>query len=594
MNTPHSLAFPDGPRTDLDAALSALMSSAQKVADTQGRLRELLKANRLVVGQLDLPTVLTSLIGAAVGLVDARYGALGVRSADGGLEQFVHVGMTEEQVARIGRLPEGHGMLGAVLTDGAPVRTAHIHDDPRSVGFPAAHPAMESFLGVPIRVRGELFGSLYFAEKRTGEFTAEDQELLTSLAATAGIAIDNARMFDETARRQAWSAASTEVATSLLSDDAESPLHLIADRVVTLADADLACIVLPATATTVIVDTARGRLAGDLQGLVVPADGTLSGRALQSHEILVTANLQTLTEVSGVPLQLGPTIAVPLETPDTVHGALTVSRSPGRAGFSAADIEMITDFARQATLAIDVAAVRSDRHRLERAEDRGRIARDLHDHVIQRLYAAGLDMQASARSDVGDDTRARLERHIDMLDAAIVEIRTAIFALAPQTRAGRTTLKFRVIDLLAELGDVFTVTPRLAFAGPLDLLGSDGAADDLIDDVLAVVREGLSNVARHADATAVAVRVSAAEGRVEVQIVDDGVGMPHERNESGLANLAVRAARWRGSLRVEPGDGDGTGAESGTSTSTGIGTRLRWSAEIPTSPGPALHRGGTE
>jgi signal transduction histidine kinase len=547
MAPPHGLAFPDGPRTDLDAALTTLVASAQRVSETQGRLRGLLRANRVIVEELDLQTVLSTLVEAAVDLVGARYGALGVMSPEGGLEQFVHTGMSDELVARIGRLPRGHGLLGAVLAEGATVRSPHVSEDARSEGFPAGHPPMESFLGVPIRVRGELFGSLYFAEKEVGDFSAEDEELLSSLAATAGVAIDNARLFAETTRRQAWAAASTEVATALLSDDAGAPLGLLADRVVTLAGADLVCVVLPATTTTVIVDTARGRLAGDLQGLVVPAAGSLSGRALQSHEILEVANLQTLAEVAGTPLVLGPTIAVPLETADTAHGALIVSRAAGSARFSLADVEMITDFSRQATLAIDIAEVRRDRTRLERAEDRSRIARDLHDHVIQRLFAAGLDMQASMRSGVEDDTRRRLERHVDMLDAAIVEIRTAIFALAPPRRGGRSSLRHRVIDLLAELGPVFEVTPRLAFSGPLDLM----VLDEVVDDVLAVVREGLSNVARHAEATRVSVTVTVADDHVTVQITDDGIGLPDRRDDSGLTNLAVRAATWQGTMVAE-------------------------------------------
>jgi signal transduction histidine kinase len=547
MTPPHGLAFPDGPRTDLDAALSTLVASAQRVSETQGRLRGLLKANRVIVEELDLPTVLSTLVQAAVDLVGARYGALGVMSPEGGLEQFVHTGMSDELVARIGRLPEGHGLLGAVLTEGATVRSPHLSQDPRSSGFPPGHPPMESFLGVPIRVRGELFGSLYFAEKVVDDFSAEDEELLSSLAATAGVAIDNARLFAETTRRQSWTAASTEVATALLSDDAEDPLGLLADRVVSLAEADLVCVVLPATTTTVIIDTARGRLADDLQGLVVPTEGTLSGRALQSHEILEVANIQTVAEVAGNPLVLGPTIAVPLETADTAHGALIVSRAAGSARFSPADIEMITDFSRQATLAIDIAEVRRDRTRLDRVEDRGRIARDLHDHVIQRLFAAGLDMQASLRSGVDHATATQLERHVDMLDAAIAEIRTAIFALAPPRRAGRSSLRHRVIDLLAELSPVFEATPRLAFTGPLDLM----VLDEVVDDVIAVVREGLSNVARHAEATRVAVTVTVADDHVEVKITDDGVGLPSGRDDSGLANLAVRAAKWQGTMVAE-------------------------------------------
>lgn len=570
MDDPQVSVTPDGPRTDLDEALTTLMASARKVSDTQERLRGLVRANQTVVQKLDLPAVLTALVTAGLDLVGARYGALGVMSPEGGLEQFVHVGMPDELVARIGHLPEGHGLLGAVLADGAAVRTDHLADDPRSSGFPAGHPAMSTFVGVPIRVRGQLFGSLYFAEKDESAcgFTDEDEQLLTSLAATAGIAIDNARLFESKRRLQAWTAASTEIATALLSDDARSPLHLVADKVVALADADLVCIVLPATSSTVIVDTARGRLAGDLEGLVLPAAETLSGRALRAHEIVVAAEMRSPAEPNGEPLDLGPSIAVPLESGAAAHGALTVSRAPGSARFTDAEVTMIGDFSRQATLAIDIAGIRLERHHAERREDRNRIARDLHDHVIQRLFASGLELQATVRSTEDAATRDRLERQIDTLDAAITEIRAAIFALSPPRREGRASLRTRVIDLLTELGHMFDTTPRLAFSGALDLT----VVDELCEDVLAVVREGLSNVARHAGATHVAVTVAVADDRAEVRITDDGVGIRPDRRESGLANLAARAAAWQGEMRVDVRDGGGT--------------TLTWSAHLTRNPPP--------
>jgi GAF domain-containing protein len=202
-----ALAFPDAPRSKLDHLLAELVDAAQDVLATQGRLRSLLNATRAVSGELDLPAVLRRIIEAAVDLVGARYGAIGVIAPDGSLEQFIHVGMSDELVQQIGALPEGHGLLGALIEEQAPIRLEVLSQDPRSSGFPAHHPPMDSFLGVPIRVRAEVYGNIYLSESEAGSFSEEDQELLIALAGAAGAAIDHARLFDESRRRQEWAAA---------------------------------------------------------------------------------------------------------------------------------------------------------------------------------------------------------------------------------------------------------------------------------------------------------------------------------------------------------------------------------------------------
>jgi signal transduction histidine kinase len=400
---------------------------------------------------------------------------------------------------------------------------------------------MHAFLGVPIRVRDQLFGSLYFAEKIDGEFTKEDEELLTALASTAGIAIENARLFDETRRRQRWADLSAQVATALLSTDTEAPLRLLADSVAELTDGDLVCVVVPVSDGMLVVDTARGVLAGDVEGLVVPAAETPSAGVMSSAEPLLLSSLTVPRTHEGA-LLVGPSMLIPLINGEGPVGVLSVSRASGRARFTDADVDMVTAFARQATLAIEVANVRLDRHRLDLMEDRSRIARDLHDHVIQRLFAAGLELQASGRKATDDAAREGIDHQIDTLDTAIAEIRTAIFALTPPRRGGRRSLRHRVIDLLAEIGGMFPTTPRLTFLGTIDLL----VVDEMADDVVAVVREGLSNVARHANAGHVGVRLSVGDGRIEVEITDDGDGFHPGDRRSGLANLRSRAERWQG------------------------------------------------
>ena len=210
------------------------------------RLRRLLAAVPDVMAELDLDHVLERIVSAAVTLVSARWGALGVIAPDGRLERFVHVGMAPPEVAAIGHLPEGHGILGAVIDEGEPIRLAHLDEDPRSVGFPRHHPHMDAFLGVPIRIRGMVFGNLYLTNQDGGpEFSEEDQRLVASLAGVAAIAIENARLFDEQVRRERWSSALAEVTAALLSEDTVDILAVLAERVASVIDSELVCVIVP-------------------------------------------------------------------------------------------------------------------------------------------------------------------------------------------------------------------------------------------------------------------------------------------------------------------------------------------------------------
>ena len=248
------------PGSDLDRALHELMERAGEVMRAQDRLKALLRATQAVVEQLELRVVLERIVEAAVELVDARYGALGVIAEHGGLEAFIHVGMPPEQVAAIGHLPEGRGVLGALIDDAHPIRLEHITDDPRSVGFPAGHPPMNGFLGVPVRVRDEVYGNLYLTEPRSGEFTQDDEELVAALAGTAGFAIANARLYDETLLRQQWTASSAQIASALLDSDSSTAIPLLADELAARSTADRICILLPGTEPlTLHVVEARGR-----------------------------------------------------------------------------------------------------------------------------------------------------------------------------------------------------------------------------------------------------------------------------------------------------------------------------------------------
>ncbi len=554
-----SIAFPDGPRSELERTIGELVERAEQVLHTQGRLRSLLQANRIVVEELELEQVLRRIAEAAVSLVDAQYGALGVIAPDGHLEQFIHVGIPPEQAALIGHLPEGLGILGAVIDERRSIRLEHLSDDPRSAGFPAHHPDMDGFLGVPIRVRDEVYGNLYLTNRVGGAFSQEDEELVTALAATAGVAIDNARLFDDSRRRQRWSAALADVTSALLSGGSDDVLGVVADRVASVIDADLVCVVVPLDDETLLVDTARGDGSSDLSGLQYPAAGSLVTAALESGHVAVSSEADETEKVVEDQPAWGPTVAIPLVAFGRPLGALTISRAVGSAGFTPGELEMAADFATQASVAIELARGQADRQLLELVEDRNRIARDLHDHVIQRLFGSGMSLQAIA-STASESTRSAISEQVDAIDAAISEIRTAVYALTSRAEAS-PALRHRVLDVVAEAASGLASAPRLTFGGPVDLL-VDGA---LADDVVAVVREGLSNVSRHAAARTADVSIVVDEHQVAVIIDDDGRGMAHaSRRSSGTANLRARAEQHGGELTL-------IGREAG-------GTRLSWTA----------------
>jgi signal transduction histidine kinase len=547
------LAFPDEPRSDLDRVLGDLVESAQKVQATQGRLRSLLHATRIVVEGLELSVVLRRIVEAAIELVGARYGAIGIVAADGSLEQFIHVGMPDDLVMAIGHLPEGHGLLGAVIADQAPIRLEHLSANRRSSGFPDGHPAMDSFLGVPVKVRGEVYGNLYLADHEGDGFSSEDEQLLVALAATAGVAIDNARLFDETMRRQRWAAATAQLTSTLLSDGIDDSLGLIADRVVQLADVNAALVMAPDEEGMLRVEVARGPLAASVQAGIFAAAGTLAGRALESEQ--PTLSDEQFASTVDPTLTFGPGIAVPLTVAGTSIGVLVLLRVAGRPRFTMSDLELVSDFASYSTVALELSRSRADQQRLAVLEDRGRIARDLHDHVIQRLFAAGLTLQHISGLVADPAIRLKLDDEVTALDAAITEIRTAIFTLNAHDAARQPSLRHRLIDIVSEVSDLFQTPPRISFVGPIDLM----IPPELGEAIAAVLREGLSNVARHARATETSATVALVDRVVTVTITDNGIGVdPAALRNSGLANLATRAAECGGEFSLTAGAPRGT------------------------------------
>jgi signal transduction histidine kinase len=561
------LNFPDMPRLELDQLLLQLVDRAGEVMATQGRLRGLLRANQAVIGQLALPVVLRRIAEESRELVGARYAALGVLGAGGGLAEFVHSGMDDATVAEIGDLPQGKGILGAVIDEAAPIRLTHLGADPRSSGFPAGHPPMCSFLGVPIRIRDEVFGNLYLTDSVRGEFSEEDEELARSLAATAAVAIDNARLYRSATVRGEWMAATAAATRDILAGSGREPLQALARRALELADADLTLVSLP-------VDPARETLR--IEYVVASDRARESVRRLRRRSFAVGGSLAGHVFSTAEPLRLseprargglepdpvvdeidaGPTVVVPLVGSAGVEGVLAVLRTTGRTAFGADDLDMIAGFASQAAVALELSDARAERERLTVLDERERIAADLHDHVIQRLFAAGLSVQAVAAR-LGPDAD-RLLTVVQDLDDTIAQIRTSIFSLA--RAPGEDGIRGRILDVVTDATEPLGFRPVLRFSGPAEsLVGED---ESVVDDVVAVLREALSNVVRHAHAAHVEVDLVVEQGpsgaRLEVVVFDDGVGIEPAGRRSGLGNLRRRAERRGGEFALDPADGGGT------------------------------------
>ncbi|MCU1644009.1 MAG: Redox sensor histidine kinase response regulator DevS [Nocardia sp.] len=392
--------------------LGAVPEELRELSAPQERLHDLVEAIYSVVSDLDVAGVLRRLVTAATRLVDAEYGALGLLGDDDDLRlvEFVQVGMDAETVRRLGHWPQGRGVLGAVLASDHPVRLDDLTEHPAYEGWPAGHPLMTSFLGVPVRIRGRVLGDLYLADKRGGVFTAEDERIIEALAVVAAVKITNARMYEQVQQ----------------------------------------------------------------------------------------------------------------------------------------------DAVRRQEDSIKIAVM----------EDRDRIARDLHDSVIQRIYAAGLTAQGALRLQPGPDVVDRLERVVAALDDTIQDIRATIFSIqSPAEVSGG--LRSEITDLVGSAARHLGFTPTLRQAGPIDAVPESTG-----HQALAVLRESLSNVVRHADATRIDVTVTADTDELRVAVADNGIGLGCAPRRGGLRNIAERAAALRGTLELAPGLDD-------------RGTALLWRVPLP-------------
>ncbi len=535
----------------LDELLHGVQERLAEIVQIRDQMQGLLDAVLAVASGLELDATLRRIVQSAVDLVDARYGALGVLAPDGGISRFIYVGLDEQTRARMGPLPEGKGLLGQLILDPRPLRLADLSAHEASVGFPPNHPPMSSFVGVPVRVRDSVFGNLYLTEKNGGgEFTADDEVVLEALAAAAGIAVQNADLFEQTRLRQSWLEASAEIRAELLSGATdEDALRLVALRALELTGSDATFIVLGPDRTdgTFTIRAQQGADQPDMVGR------RLDGRHPLLHEVvngratvLTSYTAGLLDRPDSALLGYGPTVAVPLQSQERVIGVLLALRAQEATPFRSAEVPLLTSFAEQATLALEMGEKNRAQRQLDVFTDRDRIARDLHDHVIQRLFATGLQLESTLRRTPDPAVQRRIKQAVEDLDETVRQIRTSIFDLHTTGEGAEGGLRRRLLDTAASATEGCGISPSVRIAGAVDTL----VPPEVGAHAVAVVREAISNATRHAGATAVTLTVEASDHELLIEVVDDGVGIPPGAARSGLRNLEDRALACAGELGV--------------------------------------------
>ena len=518
---------------------------------------------------LDLSATLRRIIVAARELTSAPYGALAVRDAEGNLLSFVHEGIDADTVRRIGHLPVGKGLLSLSLMDVPALRLDDLTAHPAAVGFPEHHPNMRGFLAVPITIRGTAFGNLYLTHVDPGRvFSKSDEVAARALAFAAAVAIDNAQLFERQRTSAKWMEASREITTALLSraEPHQRPLRLIAERACVLTGAEQAIVLLPADpdlpddeTDTLVVSAAVGLNADEVLGRRIPVDSSTSGDVFRSGEPLITETLRYPIE-AFTDVGQHSAIVMPLCAEARVVGVIAIARGADQTPFDDSYLDVVSDFATHAAIALALASAREDARQLTLVAERERIAHDLHDHVIQRLFAAGMDLQGTLARARSPEIVDRLNRTLDDLQTIIEEIRTTIFQL--KSPLGRTTdFRQRIQRVVADLTENRDIVTTTRIHGPTTAVGGE-----LAEHAEAVTAEAVSNALRHSGASRLTVEVQVGDMFV-LDIIDNGCGIPadNDRN-SGLANMKYRAEQLGGACEISnPPEG---------------GTRVHWAAPL--------------
>jgi signal transduction histidine kinase len=541
-----------------------------ELAAARDQTEKLLRVIAEIGAGLDLDATLHRIISAARELTSAPYGALAVRDRHANLISFVHEGMDAETVRRIGHHPVGKGLLSLSLLDTPALRMDDLTAHPAAAGFPEHHPAMRAFLAVPITIRGAVFGNLYLTHVDEARvFSDADEMAARALAFAAAVAIDNAQVFERERMSVKWIEASREITTALLSrtEPHRRPMQLIAERACALTDAEQAIVLVPADpeqpgnpeVDTLVVSAAVGLPAADVLGQRVPVRGSTSGAVFKSGEPLITDEfrypIQAFTDAGR-----RPAIVMPLRARDEVVGVIAIARGTEQPPFDESYLDLVRDFATHAAIALVLAAAREDARQLAVLAERERIAHDLHDHVIQRLFAAGMDLQGTLARARSPEVADRLNRTLDDLQTIIEEIRTTIFALrSPAAVAG--DFRHRIQRVIAELTENRDLVTTVRMDGPMTAVGAE-----LAEHAEAVTAEAVSNAVRHSGASRLTVQIGVAD-MFTLDVIDNGRGIAAgNTRRSGLANMTRRAEQLGGSCEI--------------SSPPGGGTRVHWTAPL--------------
>jgi signal transduction histidine kinase len=549
--------------------VSRMHEQLDELLAARDQMEQLLRLITEIGSDLDLDATLRRIILAAKELTSAPYGALAIRDPDGMLVSFVHDGIDAGEVQRIGHLPVGKGVLSLSLFDTPALRLEDLTTHPASVGFPEHHPPMRAFLGVPITIRGNIFGNLYLTHDEPGRLFSEPDEVAArALAFAAAVAIDNAQLFERERTSVKWMDASREITTALLSlvEPSRAPLQLIAERACALTEAEQAIVLVPVDADlpldeidSLVVSAAVGLNASEVIGQRIPVDASSSGSVFRSGEPLITEALsypiQAFTDVGQ-----RSAILMPLRAHDEVAGVIAVARGADRPPFDDSYLDLVRDFATHAAIALMLASGREHARQLTLVAERERIAHDLHDHVIQRLFAAGMDLQGTVARVRSPEVADRLNRTLDDLQTIIEEIRTTIFQLKSPSE-GDGGFRIRIQRVVADLTESREIVTTVRLHGPMTAISGE-----LAEHAEAVAAEAISNAVRHSGASRLTIAVSVAD-MLTVDIIDNGCGMPVDNpRRSGLANMAYRAEQVGGRCEVtNPPEG---------------GTRVRWTAPL--------------